>query len=113
MCNQSEAIIILHEAFSQIKAVLGDSCVGSYLYGSYSRGDYTDESDVDILMTADLSYDDIRANFNMISHITSELSLKHNVTVSITVKPLELFKQYASSPYYHNVITEGIYYDGQ
>ena len=51
MCTQSEAIAILSEAFERSKAVFGNSLVNAYLYGSFARGDYDDESDVDILLT--------------------------------------------------------------
>ena len=42
--------------------------------------------------------------------IDSDLSLDHNVTVSVTVKPLEQFNRFAEiSPFYKNVINMSIY----
>lgn len=113
MCNKSEAMIILAEVLERSRAIFGSSLVNGYLYGSYARGDYDEESDVDILLTVDQSDDDIRAQNKSLAKIDSDLSLDHNVTVSVTVKPLEQFNRYAEiSPFYRNVIKEGICYVG-
>ena len=48
MCNKSEALIILTEVLERSRTIFGSSLVNGYLYGSYARGDYDDESDVDI-----------------------------------------------------------------
>ena len=45
--------------------------------------------------------------------MTSRLSLEHDITVSVTVKPLEQFRRYQTAlPYYRNVVREGIRYAG-
>lgn len=113
MCNKSEAMTILSEVFERSKELFGSKLADCYLYGSYARGDYDEESDVDILLTVDGGYDDIREYNDSLAEIGSDISLDHNVTVSISVKPLEQFNRYANiSPYYQNVIEEGIIYDG-
>ena len=114
MCTQSEAIAILSEAFERSKAVFGNSLVNAYLYGSFARGDYDDESDVDILLTVDKSDSDIRLYNKSLAKIDSDLSLDHNITVTVMVKPVEQFNLFAEiSPFYRNVINEGICYAGR
>lgn len=111
MCTQSQAIEILHEVYNACNPILSNSINGAYLYGSYARVDYHGESDVDILITADMSSHEISKCRNSIAVVTSDLSLKHDITVSVTVKPLSQFKQYADVlQYYKNVIREGIKY---
>ena len=113
MCTRSEAMTILSEVFERSRELFGSRLVNCYLYGSYARGDYDEESDVDILLTVDCSYDDIRKYRKSIAEIDSDISLDHNVTVCVTAKPLEQFNRYANiSPFYQNVISEGIRYDG-
>ncbi len=113
MCTQNEAVLILGEAFERSKKLFGSSLVNGYLYGSYARGDYDEESDVDILLTVDQTDDAIRANNKSLARIDSNLSLEHNITVTVTVKPLEQFNRFADiSPFYRNVIKEGICYAG-
>ncbi|EXM39900.1 DNA polymerase subunit beta [Ruminococcus albus SY3] len=113
MCNKIEAIIILNEVIERTRALFGNSLINGYLYGSYARGDYDEESDVDILLTVDQSDEAIRAHNKSLAKIDSDLSLDHNVTVSVTVKPLEQFNRFAEiSPFYKNVINEGICHAG-
>ncbi len=113
MCNRNEALMILTEVLERSRSIFGSNLVNGYLYGSYARGDYDEESDVDILLTVDQSDEDIRMHNKSLAKIDSDLSLDHNVTVSVTVKPLEQFNRYAEiSPFYKNVINEGICYAG-
>ena len=112
MCRE-DAIQILGEVYEGCSAVFPVPIRDAYLYGSFARGDYHDESDVDILLTVDQSDEDIRMHNKSLAKIDSDLSLDHNVTVSVTVKPLEQFNRYAEiSPFYKNVINEGICYAG-
>lgn len=49
MCDKNAAIQIMNEVVERAKAMpWGDSFVDAYLFGSYARGDYDDESDIDI-----------------------------------------------------------------
>lgn len=114
MCTRSEAMTILSEVYKRSREIFGSSLVNCYLYGSYARGDYDNESDVDILLTVDLCDDNIRKHNRSLAKIDSDISLDHNVTVSTIVKPLEQFNRYAGiSPFYQNVISEGIRYARQ
>lgn len=48
-----------------------------------------------------------------VAEIASDLSLEHDVTVSISVKSAELFEKYQNVlPFYQNVIREGVKYAG-
>jgi len=111
MCNQNQAIAILGEVFTSCNPVFGNAIKDAILYGSYARGDYHAESDIDILLTVDLDAASVSKARNNIGIITSELSLKHDITISVTVKPLDQFVRYAEVlPYYKNVLREGIRY---
>lgn len=111
MCTQNQAIGILSEVYKACNPILSNSINDAYLYGSYARGDFHSESDIDILLTADMSSLEISKCRNAIAVVTSNLSLKYDITVSVTIKPLTQFKQYANVlPYYKNVIKEGIKY---
>ena len=71
------------------------------------------KSDIDILLTVDLEQAEIAKHRNDVAKVTSRLSLEHDITVSVTVKPLEQFRRYQTAlPYYRNVVREGIRYAG-
>lgn len=111
MCTQNQAIGILGEVYNSCNHIFDNTVKDAYLYGSYARGDYHSESDVDILLTVDMSPAEISRFRNAVATVTSNLSLKHDITVSVTVKPLEQFLRFADVlPYYKNVVGEGIRY---
>lgn len=111
MYQKDGAIAILGEVCRACEPVFGSMLKDAYLYGSYARGDYHEESDIDILLAVDLDPTEISKYRNTIAAITSNLSLKHDITISVTVKPLEQFRRYSNVlPFYKNVIREGIRY---
>ncbi len=112
MCNRSQALSILGEAFVSSNNIFNNRVSEAYLYGSFARGDYHEYSDVDILVTVDMDAEELSNYRSSLAGINSALSLKHDVTVSITVKPTEHFKKYATVlPYYMNVLKEGVRYE--
>ena len=102
---------ILKVVFEQGNKIFPCGITDAFLYGSYARNDFDDESDVDILLTVDMDYLEIAKFRSKISEIASDLSLENDVLVSIAIKPLEQFRRYSSIlPYYRNVLKEGIRY---
>ena len=57
MVTRSDAIRIMHEVKNLCSEIL--PVKEAYLYGSYARGDFHSESDVDILVTADILPEDV------------------------------------------------------
>lgn len=111
MCSQNQAISILHEVYHACNPIFGSRLKDGFLYGSYARGDYHSDSDVDILLTVDISPEDICAYRRAVAQVSSDLSLRHDVTISVAVKAKQQFEKYAQElPYYQNVLREGIRY---
>lgn len=108
MCNQKTALRILEETAIACNMAFPKPIQQAYLFGSYARGDYHAESDIDILLTVDEDgslYEYRRAA----AKICSELSLKYDVMVSVTVKSDAQFRRYGDVlPFYRNVREEGI-----
>ena len=82
----------------------------AYLYGSYARGDFDAESDIDILLTVD--GEALEPYEWPLAEIESELSLEYDRMICVNIVPLRRFIQYADDlPYYRNVRKEGIRYE--
>ena len=109
MCSKSEALKILERVYLGIVPLFPVSA--AYLYGSYARGNYTSDSDVDIMVVSSLSPDQLHSYRKEIVHLSSELSMDYDVTVSLTVRSESQFKP-QQIPYYKNILNDGIRYQG-
>lgn len=49
MCTRNELSLILQSMAQAYQAVYGENIVKIILYGSYARGDYQNNSDIDIV----------------------------------------------------------------
>ena len=58
--KRSELDIVLKELTEQIYDLLGDKLDKVVLYGSYARGDNTEESDVDVLVLTNMEPEENR-----------------------------------------------------
>ena len=81
MCTRNQAFEILKIVYHACDPILGHSIHDAILYGSYARGDFTAESDIDILLTADLTQEQIASQRRAVAGVASALSLDHDITV--------------------------------
>ncbi len=83
---------------SRLKAVI--------LFGSYARGDYNRNSDLDVLIVLD-AYQSRWDELVRSAELASELSLEYDVTISRTIMSEEQWKN-GDLPMLANVRAEGI-----
>ena len=109
MCIKNQLNIISESVAREAKRLLGDKLEAVILYGSYARGDYDSESDVDILVIVRCKTEELRQYRHMLAPTSSRLSLENDVTVSVAMADTESFHKYGNYlPYYINVNREGI-----
>lgn len=110
MVIQQELPASVGTALSEVKKVLaeiyGERLRGLYLYGSYARGDFSEDSDVDLVIALEGEvnpYEEI-AKF---SGLVSDICLKHNVLIA-TYPVSEDWLRQRQSPLMENVRREGV-----
>lgn len=79
------------------------------LYGSYARGDYSAESDLDIMLLMKCSHTEIKQFQKAVCKIASRIGLEDDIEVSLMMQDKETFeKRLAILPFYRNVKKEGV-----
>lgn len=105
----SELQPILNEVKESAVQLYGTRLSQIILYGSYARGDNTDESDMDIMIVLDCSADEIRKYRKLTAQMASEISLNQEVFLSISLRDSADFKKKVDFlPYYRNIAKEGV-----
>lgn len=100
---------LLSQYLSEIQKIYGAHLKSVILYGSYARGDYTSDSDVDIMLLVDLSEEEMDDYSDALSELGFEYNVEHNIWMMPVVKNQQHFNHWVSSyPFYTNVQKEGV-----
>lgn len=109
MCTRNQLYDITERIAKEAKAVFVDKLDTVLLYGSYARGEETSESDIDIMVLANVKREELSKYKKPFIALTSELGLEHDVVITVTLKDTETFNRYLDVvPFYSNVKREGI-----
>lgn len=98
------------EAFTnEMQKIFGKSLKKIILYGSYARGDFKVNSDVDLMILTSLSDDEIKEFENKVYDMAFEYEMTFGILISVNVKNEDHFNYWLGAlPYYDNVKKEGI-----
>lgn len=109
MCTKNELSIILDHMYKAYYAVYGKDVVNILLYGSYARGDYNNDSDIDIVAIVRGERYDLQQKLDQLWDVSSDLEVEYGVIVSPTVIPFNEYMEYREIlPYYRNIYKEGV-----
>ena len=109
MCSKPVLDEITGKVMQAARMALGEKLDKVVLYGSYARDDYNDESDVDIMVLADIPVEQRWQAYLEISELAGCLSLDYDTIVSIHVVDCATFYQYIDDlPFYINVMKDGV-----
>ena len=70
---------LLTDYLAEIQKIYGLHLKSVILYGSYARGDYTPESDVDIMILVDLPDDEIAQYGDELAEVGFEYNVAHDI----------------------------------
>lgn len=99
---------LLAELNETLNDTFGSNLQRCVLFGSHTRQEQTNDSDVDVLVLLNLSNEEIKNYQKKLDEISLELSLKYDVVLSLLVKNSEEFYQYSTVlPLYNNIVKEG------
>ena len=109
MCTQIRLNQITKEVVRGAKDILGDKLFKVILYGSYARGDFDEDSDIDIMVLADSNQCELGQYRNGLNRVASRVGLDYDIMISAALKDKEgFYKHMDILPFYQNVINEGV-----
>ena len=100
---------ILQIFINDVKREFGDNLKKIILYGSYARGDYKSNSDIDIMILTSLDEKDIRKYEEDITDAAFEIQMYSGKDISVIVKNEKQFYYWVGAlPFYDNVQKDGV-----
>ncbi len=101
---------ICRRVVAAYRKAYGDDIEAIYLYGSYARGDFDEESDIDFAAIVKGDQFDLRQKRWQLLHEVAEMDMEFDVFTSPKVIPAEQFKKYRNqSGFYKNILKDGIH----
>lgn len=100
---------ILKNYVKDVAHIYGNQLKSIILYGSYARGDYREDSDVDIMILVDLTDEEIKEKGQFLSDLTFDYNFDNDLEIMPIVKNKEHFYKWIRSyPFYNNIQKEGV-----
>jgi len=104
--SKSKKQSLIRDFKKAVAGLYGDRLDRIILYGSYARGDFHEESDIDFLVVLKDEEISVFREIDKINEVVFDLTLKYNTMISFvpsTVQKLEASKM----PLYHFIRKEG------
>ena len=107
--EQDQINMLTKEIADDVIQLLQDKVYKIVLYGSYARGDFTSESDIDILILLNCSKEQVMQYRKQISYLSSRIGLKNDIEISLLLRDRETFERGENIlPFYMNIKREGV-----
>ncbi len=100
---------LIEQYVIEIQNIYGNHLRQIILYGSYARGDFEADSDIDIMILLDMSDLELKKYSQQLSYMTYDFNLDNDVDIKPIVKSEEFFKKWVVDyPFYANIQREGV-----
>lgn len=100
---------LIEEYILELKKIYGTHLRKIILYGSYARGDFRKDSDIDIMILLDLSELDLKEYSQQLSYITFDFNLDNDLDIKPIAKSQAHFDKWIDNyPFYSNIQKEGV-----
>lgn len=98
---------LLQEVKRDISILVGNNIKQLKLFGSYARGDYSIDSDIDVFLLYDETH--LKNIDDLISEISVEFQLKYGIMIHIYDMSISYYNKYRNiSPLIKNIEREGV-----
>ena len=100
---------IVYQFSQELKKIIGKNLSKIIVYGSYARGDYNCNSDVDIMILVKMSNSDIKKIENQVYDLAFEIEMNTGIDISPIIKNESEYEYWLDTlPFYKNISDEGV-----
>ena len=104
---------IIYRFSQELRRILGDKLTKIIVYGSYARGDFRENSDIDIMVLTTLTDAEIEKIEAQIYDVAFDFLMDYGVDISVVIKNENQFNYWLGAlPFYDNVQREGVVLNG-
>ena len=99
---------LIEQYVEAVKKIYGSHVRQIILYGSYARGDFRPDSDVDIMILLDMSDLELKAYAQQLSYMTYDFNMDNDLDIKPIAKSEAHFKKWiVNYPFYSMFIKKG------
>jgi len=107
--SKTQINALMSSFVAECRVLFGDKLSDVLLFGSYARGDYCDDSDIDVIVILDMKNDEIRKYLDDICHITSELEFEYNICIMPVLQSKNEYETHCETyGFFKNVREQGV-----
>lgn len=100
---------LMHQYITEVRKIYGLCLQKIILFGSYARGDYNADSDVDIMILLDISDLELKAYSRQLSYMTYDFNLDNDIDIKPIAKSQAHFNKWSENyPFYNSIRKEGV-----
>ena len=100
---------IVYQFSQELNKIIGKKLSKIIVYGSYARGDYNRNSDVDIMILIKMSNSDIKKIENQVYDLAFEIEMNMGIDISPIIKNESEYEYWLDTlPFYKNISDEGV-----
>ena len=101
--------LLLNDYKSTIEELLGAHLVRILLYGSYARGDFNQNSDIDIMILANVPQEEVSSYADKIYDITYDFEIQYGIEINPSIQSNTTYNQWKNVyPFFINIEKDGV-----
>lgn len=106
----SHKLSVLLESYrEEVAQVLGKGFTKMILYGSYARGDFKQDSDMDIMILVDVKPEEISVYADKVYDINYDFEMQYGMEINPSVQSIQIYEQWkVVYPFFMNIEKDGV-----